>query len=154
MWLNNWRTLNRNRMLDLMIFLWFYIDRQQMKLLKKLLRFFKLLWIRGTLIRHGVRHLSKNICNKGSKSDASNNRPISLTSILSKLCEHILHSTILTHLAKHNVLHNLASEKRSCDTQLLLALNIFARGLEDKSQTDIIFLHFAKAFEKVSQQTT
>ena len=50
-------------------------------------------------------------------------------------------------------MHNMASEKRrSCDTQLLLALNDFSRGLEDKSQTDIIFLDFAKAFDKVSHQ--
>ena len=41
---------------------------------------------------------------KGSKSDASNYRPISLTSGLCKLCEHILHSTILTHLASHKIL--------------------------------------------------
>ena len=44
------------------------------------------------------------ISKKGSKSDASNYRPISLTSVLGKLCEHILHSTILTHLANHKIL--------------------------------------------------
>ena len=43
-------------------------------------------------------------------------------------------------------------KRRSCDTQLLLALNDFSRGLEDKSQTDVIFLDFAKAFNKVSHQ--
>ena len=44
------------------------------------------------------------ISKKGSKSDASNYRPISLTSVLGKLCEHILHSIILTHLANHKIL--------------------------------------------------
>ena len=33
-----------------------------------------------------------------------------------------------------------------------LALNDCARGLEDKSQTDIIFLESAKALDKVSHQ--
>ena len=92
---------------------------------------------------------------KGSKSDASNYRPISLTSVLCKLCEHILHPTILTHLANHKILSDAQHgfrKRRSCDTQLLLALNDFARGLEDKSQADIIFLDFAKAFDKVSHQ--
>ena len=92
---------------------------------------------------------------KGSKSDASNYRPISLTSVLCKLCEHILHSTILTHLANHKILSDAQygfRKRRSCDTQLLLALNDFARGIKDKSQTDIIFLDFAKAFDKVSHQ--
>ena len=40
---------------------------------------------------------------KGSTSDAGNYRPISLTFVLCKLCEHILHSTILTHLANHKI---------------------------------------------------
>ena len=95
------------------------------------------------------------IFKKGSKSDASNYRPISLTSVLCKLCEHILHSTIITHLANHKILSDAQHgfrKRRSCDTQLLLALNDFSRGLEDKSQTDVIFLDFAKAFDKVSHQ--
>ena len=95
------------------------------------------------------------IFKKGSKSDASNYRPISLTSVLCKLCEHILLSTILTHLANHKILSDAQHgfrKRRSCDIQLLLALNDFARGLEDKSQTDMIFLDFAKAFDKVSHQ--
>ena len=95
------------------------------------------------------------IFKKGSKSDASNYRPISLTSVLCNLCEHILHSTIPTHLANHKIPYDAQHgfrKRRSWDTQLLLALNDFARGLEDKSQTDIIFLDFAKALEKVSHQ--
>ena len=43
------------------------------------------------------------ISKKGSTSDASNYRPISLTSVHSKHCEHILHSTIPTHLASHKI---------------------------------------------------
>ena len=69
--------------------------------------------------------------------------------------EHILHSTIITHLANHKILSDAQHgfrKRRSCDTQLLLALNDFSRGLEDKSQTDVIFLDFAKAFDKVSHQ--
>ena len=70
------------------------------------------------------------IVKKGSKSDASHYQPISLTSVLCKLCEHILHSTIITHLANHKILsdaHHGFRKRRSCDTQLLLALNDFSR---------------------------
>ena len=70
------------------------------------------------------------IFKKCSKSDASNYRPISLTSVLCKLCEHILHSTIITHLANHKILsdaQHVFRKRRSCDTQLLLALNDFSR---------------------------
>ena len=95
------------------------------------------------------------IFTKGSKSDACNYRPILLTSVLCKLCEHVLPSIILTHHANLKILpdaqHGIR-KRRSCDTQLLLVLNDFARGLEDKSQTDIIFLVFANAFDKVSHQ--
>ena len=95
------------------------------------------------------------IFKKGSKSDAGNYRPNSLTSVLCKLCEHILPSTIITHLASHKILSDTQHgfmKRRSCDLQLPLALNDFARGLEDKSQTDIIFLDLAKAIDKVSHQ--
>ena len=70
------------------------------------------------------------IIKKGSKSDASNYRPISFTSVLCKLCEHILHSNMLTHLANHKILSDAQHgfrKRRSCDTQLLLALDDFAR---------------------------
>ena len=70
-----------------------------------------------------------------------------------ELNNHILHTTIQTHLTNHKILSDAQHgfrKTRSCDTQLLLALNDFARGLEDKSKTDIIFLDFAKAIDKVS----
>ena len=96
------------------------------------------------------------ISRNGSKSYASNCRTISLTSVLGKLCEHIPHSTILTQLASHKILSDAQHgiiERRSCDTQLLLALNDFARGLEDKSKTDIIFLDFVNGLGKVQKPT-
>ena len=51
-----------------------------------------------------------SISKKSSKSDASNYRPISLTSVLCKLCEHIPNSTILL-TTKYYLMHNMASEK-------------------------------------------
>ena len=41
---------------------------------------------------------------KGDKTDASNYRPISLTSVCNKLLEHILHSQIMKHLENHTIL--------------------------------------------------
>jgi len=40
---------------------------------------------------------------KGNRSSAANYRPISLTSILCKLCEHIVHSTISNHLDANDI---------------------------------------------------
>ena len=59
---------------------------------------------------------------KGSKSKASNYRPISLTCIASKLLEHILVSNIMSHFDDNNLLsqyqHGFRSE-HSCESQLI-----------------------------------
>ena len=41
---------------------------------------------------------------KGDRGKASNYRPVSLTSITCKIMEHILHSTIISHLEDLNIL--------------------------------------------------
>jgi len=43
-------------------------------------------------------------------------------------------------------------QARSCETQLLLAINDFVVNLYNKGQTDVIFLDFSKAFDRVSHQ--
>jgi len=68
------------------------------------------------------------IYKKGSITDPSNYQPISLTSTCSKLLEHIIYSFISNHLSSHNILstsqHGFCTG-RSCDTQLLEAINDF-----------------------------
>jgi hypothetical protein len=44
------------------------------------------------------------IFKKGDKSIASNNRPILLTAICSKVMEHILYSNIMGHFEQHSIL--------------------------------------------------
>ena len=95
------------------------------------------------------------IYKKGSKSSPANYRPISLTAILCKLCEHIVHCAIIHHLINHKILSDSQhgfKKRRSCETQLVLTINDLAKGLEDKDQLDVILLDFAKAFDKVSHQ--
>ncbi len=62
------------------------------------------------------------IFKKGDKHKPSNYRPVSLTSICSKLIEHILVSNIRKHLDTNNILvdeqHGFRP-KRSCESQLL-----------------------------------
>lgn len=89
---------------------------------------------------------------KGEKHKASNYRPVSLTSICCKLLEHIVHSTIMDHFDRHQILcdhqHGFRS-KRSCETQLLITLDEIGKNLDQGEQTDIILLDFSKAFDKV-----
>ena len=89
------------------------------------------------------------------RSSPENYRPISLTSIVCKLMEHILYSKIMSHLSNHKVLSDYQHgfrEKRSCETQLLLTTNDFANVLNDGGQIDSILLDFSKAFDKVDHE--
>jgi len=73
------------------------------------------------------------IFKKGDRSDPTNYRPISLTSVCSKLIEHILHSQIMTHLDKHRILTDQPHrfrKRRSTESQLILTLHDLAKGLD------------------------
>ena len=89
---------------------------------------------------------------KGSKSKASNYRPISLTCIASKLLEHILVSNIMSHFDDNNLLsqyqHGFRSE-HSCESQLISFTQEVYDNLENGNQTDIIVMDFSQAFDKV-----
>ena len=90
---------------------------------------------------------------KGDRAAPSNYRPVSLTCICSKILEHIIYSHIFTHLTRYNILcdqqHGFR-HSRSCQTQLILTINDLAESLNRNEQTDVIFLDFSKAFDKVS----
>ena len=89
---------------------------------------------------------------KGAKSDPKNYRPVSLTSIPCKLLEHIIKSATYAHLENHQIITDRQHgfrKKYSCTSQLLTLVHSLAESINSKSQTDIIFLDFSKAFDKV-----
>ena len=92
------------------------------------------------------------IFKKGLKSDPSNYRLISLTCICCKIMEHIMRSHIAKHIANNNIIineqHGFRS-KLSTITQLINTTTDWANTLNNKGQTDIIFLDFSKAFDKI-----
>ena len=96
-----------------------------------------------------------NVCpvfKKGDKHNAINYRPVSLTCILCKLCEHVISSNIMQHLEKHSILYDLQHgfrSARSCETQLVSFIQELASSTDKNIQTDIIVMDFAKAFDKV-----
>ena len=92
---------------------------------------------------------------KGDKTKAENYRPVSLTSISCKLLEHIVHSNIMDHLDKFNLLNDCQHgfrQKRSCVTQLIATLDDFSNCLNNRGQIDAILLDFSKAFDKVDHE--
>ena len=93
------------------------------------------------------------IFKKGSKLQAVNYRPVSLTCITCKLFEHIICRHVLDHLEQHKILTDLQHgfrSGRSCETQLITTFQDIAEMYDKKgSQIDIAVLDFSKAFDTV-----
>ena len=92
------------------------------------------------------------IFKKGNRAETSNYRPISLTPVISKLLEHIIHSHIMKHLEQHHILtdhqHGFHA-KRSTETQLIQTVHDISKYLDEKKSVDMAILDFTKAFDKV-----
>ena len=65
----------------------------------------------------------------------------------------------LSHMAKHLFLNNILfdqqhgfREKFSCETQLISAIHDWVKGINFRSQTDVIVLDFSKPFDSVSHE--
>ena len=96
------------------------------------------------------------IFKKGDPLQASNYRPVSLTSIPCKLLEHIIHS----HFMKFNVKSNILCDNqhgfrksRSCESQLITVVDDLTKNIDNGFQTDMVVLDFAKAFDKVHHKS-
>lgn len=92
------------------------------------------------------------IYKQGIRSLTSNYRPLSLTTVSSKLLKHIMYSHTITHLSQHDFLfrHQHGFRKGlSCNTQLSEFVHELHTSLECHAQTDAIFLDFSKAFDRV-----
>ena len=93
---------------------------------------------------------------KGPSNIPANYRPVSLTSVESKMLEHIIFSSTMKHLNSHKILTPSQQgfrSKRSCETRLIVTIQGIAKYLKTgKDQVDVILLDFAKAFDKVPFQ--
>ena len=92
---------------------------------------------------------------KGSRSCASNYRPISLTSVICKLLESLLLDGITSHLASQSLLklsqHGFM-QHRSCLTNLLEFLEKVTSLLDEGHNVDVFYLDFSKAFDRVPHE--
>ena len=92
------------------------------------------------------------IFKKGGKSNPGNYRPISLTSIVGKLLETLIKETLMDHLLKNELIRNSQHgflPNKSCATNLLEFLEYLTKSVDEGNSIDILYLDFAKAFDKV-----
>ena len=84
----------------------------------------------------------------GSRSDPSNYRPISLTSVTCKLMEKLVKQALFNHLFSHNLLsskqHGFLNNK-ACVTNLLECSDFLTKNYADKLSTELALLDFLKA---------
>ena len=89
---------------------------------------------------------------KGASSQLSNYRPVSITSIFSKLMERVVAQAIIDFLMQHHLIskhqHGFLS-KRSTVTNLLQSLKDWTLSIDNKMQQRVAYIDFAKAFDSV-----
>ena len=92
---------------------------------------------------------------KGSRAKAVNYRPVSLTSHLVKLFERIVRKRMVTFIEDNRMFtasqHGFRSG-RNCLTQLLHHIDDVLNDLSADANADVIYLDFAKAFDKVDHK--
>ena len=92
---------------------------------------------------------------KSSKAEPANYRPIALTSHVIKIFERIIRKQLVAHLERNKLIcpnqHGFRKH-RSCLTQLLAHIDIILENLQHGMDTDVIYLDYAKAFDKVDHE--
>ena len=92
---------------------------------------------------------------KGSRSKPVNYRPISLTSHIIKIFERIVRDKLVNYLESNNLLHSFQHGFRhghSCLSELLAHYDDLLTNLSQGNDVDVIYLDFAKAFDKVDHR--
>ena len=90
---------------------------------------------------------------KNSKEPAENYRPISLLSIVSKVLERCVYNHMYADVIQLiSPLQHGFLRKHSCITQLLSVLHNIGQNLDNNTQSDVLYLDFAKAFDSVDHQ--
>ena len=95
------------------------------------------------------------IYKKGDRSCPNNYRPVSLTSVVCKVLEHIVCSDLMNHLDAHGLITNRQHafhKGRSCTTQQCAVIHDWSKSIDQGLQTDVFILDFAKAFDSVPHE--
>ena len=91
----------------------------------------------------------------GSKTSASNYRPVSLTCVLCKCLEKLIRVHVTKYLAQQNLLssaqHGFTNGK-SCLSNLLCFMDEVTRRIDEGQHIEVCYLDFSKAFDSVNHR--
>jgi hypothetical protein len=92
------------------------------------------------------------IFKKGSRSEPSNYRPMSLTSICCKILESLIRRSLTAFLEEKSFISNKQHafvKGRSCLANLLECFESWTRALDEGYGVDVVYLNYKKAFDSV-----
>ena len=88
----------------------------------------------------------------GSRGEPANYRPVALTSHLIKVFERVVRKHVVAYMEENNLFnpgqHGFRNG-RSCLSQLIAHFDHVTQLLENNQNVDVVYLDFAKAFDKV-----
>ena len=87
------------------------------------------------------------IYKKGCKEDPGNYRPVSLTSVLGKIMEHIVVREITRHMRDNwgiRPSQHGFTKGRSCLTNLISFYDLVTRLVDEGKAVDVVYLDFTK----------
>ena len=90
------------------------------------------------------------ILKSGDSEDPSNNRPISLLPILSKVFERLAHGQFVDYLTANKILAKTQSGNRklcSIETALLCVTDNLLQAIDDKKISALVLLDMSNAFD-------
>jgi hypothetical protein len=95
------------------------------------------------------------IFKKGSRREAGNYRPVSLTSVVCKIQEKFVRDWLMTHLRENHILspqqYGFVSG-RSTTIQLLQVMEKWTAILDEGGEIDVLYFDFKKAFDTVAHK--
>jgi Reverse transcriptase (RNA-dependent DNA polymerase) len=95
------------------------------------------------------------IFKKGDRSSTENYRPISLISLIGKTVESIIRDEMVNYLEAANLISDTQHgfrKGRSCLINMLTILDTITNNIDLGIDVDVVFLDFAKAFDKVPHE--
>ena len=133
----------------------YFIARNISALLKPITAIFNICLLSNSVPNQWKSAFVIPVYKKGSRSDASNYRPVSLTSSLSRLFEAVILDKMMEHVQQYDLItphqFGFLPHKSSC-SQLLMCTHKWLRSYCESDVMNVLYTDFSKAFDSVNHR--